>query len=97
MSANARMRPIAHRAAFEAQIPTKVLRQDPSRSPVHHEGSAGKAAMPIPRRLIHRAQDSRRQSADCRSAAAEVEVVPRHKNNVLRAPVACRLDGFVAR
>src|SRR5262249_49096769 len=34
------MRPIAHRTAFEAQIPTEVLRQDPSRSPVHHEGEA---------------------------------------------------------
>src|SRR5262245_15833282 len=31
-------RPLAERAAFEAQIPTEVLRQDRSRSAVHHEG-----------------------------------------------------------
>ena len=42
----------AQRAAVEAQIPTEVLRQDPSRSPVHHEGGAGKAALPIPRRHV---------------------------------------------
>jgi hypothetical protein len=41
----AQTRPIAHRAAFETQIPTEVLRQNPSRSPVHHEGGAGKAAL----------------------------------------------------
>jgi putative tryptophan/tyrosine transport system substrate-binding protein len=35
------------RAAFEAQISTKVLRQDQSRSSVHHEGCAGKAALPV--------------------------------------------------
>jgi hypothetical protein len=33
--------PLAERAAFEAQIPTEVLRQDQSRSAVHHEGGAG--------------------------------------------------------
>src|SRR5258706_196625 len=37
-----RARPVAQRAAFEAQISTKVLRQDQSRSSVHHEGCAGK-------------------------------------------------------
>src|SRR5262249_40324286 len=31
-----RARPVAPRVSFEGQIPTKVLRQDPSRSPVHH-------------------------------------------------------------
>ena len=63
----------SHRAAFEAQIPTEVLRQDPSRSPVHHEGGAGKAALPFPRRAVDRAQDSRRQSQNCRSAATSLE------------------------
>jgi hypothetical protein len=47
-------RPVAQRAAFEAQISTKVLRQDSSWSPVHHEGCAGKAALPVPRRDVHR-------------------------------------------
>src|SRR6266478_1523243 len=42
------MRPVAQRAAFEAQIPTEVLRQDQSRSSVHHEDCAGKAALPVP-------------------------------------------------
>jgi hypothetical protein len=46
VSADARARPIVHRAAFEAQIPTEVLRQDESRRPVHHEGDAGKTALP---------------------------------------------------
>jgi hypothetical protein len=42
-------RGLSHRrAAFEAQIPTEVLRQDQSRSAVHHEGCAGKAALPVP-------------------------------------------------
>src|SRR5260221_6513770 len=49
-----RARPIAQRAAFEAQIPTEVLRQDQSRSSVHHEGCAGKAALPVPRRAVYR-------------------------------------------
>ncbi len=34
MSAAVRARPVAQRAAFEAQIPTEVLRQDQSRSSV---------------------------------------------------------------
>ena len=42
-------RGLSHReAAFEAQISTEVLRQDQSRSSVHHEGCAGKAALPVP-------------------------------------------------
>jgi hypothetical protein len=69
VSADARARPIAHRAAFEAQIPTEVLRQDENRMPVHHEGDAGKTALPIPRRTIDRPQDRGRQSTDCRGAA----------------------------
>src|SRR5262249_42877863 len=55
VSPDARARPVAQGAAFEAQIPTEVLRQNPSRSPVHHEGGAGKAALPIPWRAIDRA------------------------------------------
>ena len=47
MSAAVRARPVAQRAAFEAQISTKVLRQDSSRSPVHHEGAARKAALSL--------------------------------------------------
>ncbi len=54
VSAAVRARPVAQRAAFEAQIPTEVLRQDSSRSPVHHEGSAGKAALSVSRRDVHR-------------------------------------------
>ena len=64
-------------AAFEAQIPTEVLRQNPSRSPVHHEGGAGKAALPIPRRAVDRSQDRGRQSPDSRCAAATLESAPR--------------------
>ena len=54
LSAAVRARPVAQRAAFEAQIPTEVLRQDQSRSAVHHEGSAGKAALSVSRRDVHR-------------------------------------------
>src|SRR6266446_3743149 len=57
--------PVAQRAAFEAQIPTEVLRQDQSRSPVHHEGAARKAALSLPWRTIDRSQDRGRQSPDC--------------------------------
>ena len=55
LSAAVRARPVAERAAFEAQISTKVLRQDQSRSAVYHEGCAGKAALPVPRRAVYRA------------------------------------------
>src|SRR6266478_1643846 len=48
VSQDVRAWPVAQRAAFEAQIPTEVLRQDQSRSSVHHEGCAGKAALPVP-------------------------------------------------
>jgi hypothetical protein len=41
-SQDVRARPVAQRAAFEAQISTKVLRQDSSRSPVHHRVVPGK-------------------------------------------------------
>jgi len=36
VSQDVRAWPVARRAAFEAQIPTKVLRQDPSRGTMHH-------------------------------------------------------------
>ena len=85
MSRDARTRPIAHWTAIEAQIPTEVLRQDPSRSPVHHEGGAGKAALPIPRRAIDRSQDHGRQSPDCWSAATAVDSVPRCEADVLKS------------
>jgi hypothetical protein len=39
---------------LKRHIPTEVLRQDQSRSSVHHEGCAGKAALPVPRRDVHR-------------------------------------------
>jgi hypothetical protein len=42
VSQDARTRPIAHRAAFEPQIPTELLRQNPPRSTLHREGGAGK-------------------------------------------------------
>ena len=64
-------------AGSEAQVPTEVLRQDPSRSTMHHEGGAGKAALPIPRRAIDRSQDRGRQSQNCRSAAPSLEGVSR--------------------
>src|SRR5262249_62032583 len=57
VSPDARARPVAQGAAFEAQIPTEVLRQNPSRSPVHHEGGARKATLPLPWRAIDRSQD----------------------------------------
>ncbi len=79
VSRDARTRPIAHRAAFETQIPTEVLRQNPSRSPVHHEGGAGKAALPIPRRAVDRSQDRGRQSPDSRCATTALESAPRGK------------------
>ena len=69
VSTDARVRPIAQRATFEAQILTEVLRQDESRMPVHHEGDAGKTA-PIPRRAVDLAQDSRRQSQPKHSGVA---------------------------
>jgi hypothetical protein len=44
LSAAVRARPVAQRAAFEAQIPTEVLRQDSSQSAVCREsGAAGSA------------------------------------------------------
>ncbi len=43
----------------------------------------GKAALPIPRRVVDRPQDSRRQSADCRGAAMAVESAPRREADVL--------------
>jgi hypothetical protein len=85
VSRDARTRPIAHWTAIEAQIPTEVLRQDPSRSPVHHEGGAGKAALPIPRRAIDWSQDHGRQSPDCRGAATALESAPRGEREVPKA------------
>src|SRR5260221_11471447 len=67
------MRPVAQRAAFEAQIPTEVLRQDQSRSAVYHEGAARKAAQSLPWRTIDRSQDRGRQSPDRRSTATALE------------------------
>src|SRR5262245_47873935 len=86
VSADARARTIAHRAAFEAQIPTEVRRQDESRSPLHHESDAGKTALSLPWRTIDRSQDRGRQSADCRSTAAAVESVSRGRREILKSP-----------
>jgi hypothetical protein len=58
---------------LESQISTKVLRQDSSRSPVHHEDDAGKTALPVPRRAVDRPQDNRRQSQNCRGTATALE------------------------
>jgi hypothetical protein len=74
-------------AHAEGQEPPEVLREDPSRSPVHHEGGAGKAALPIPRRAINWSQDRGRQGPDCGGAATTVESVPRRETNVLRVAV----------
>ena len=47
---------------------------------MHHESGSGKAALPIPRRLINRPQDRGRKSPDSRGTAATLEGVPsRHK------------------
>jgi hypothetical protein len=73
VSQDARARPLAERAAFEAQIPTEVLRQDQSRSAVHHEGGAGQAAMPIPRRAVYRAQNEGWSRPDSRSITTALE------------------------
>jgi hypothetical protein len=48
VSQDARARPLAERAAFEAQIPTEVLRQDQRRRAVHHEGGADSTAGCLP-------------------------------------------------
>lgn len=76
-----RARAVAQRAAAETQIPTEVLREDPSRSPVHHEGGARKATLPLPWRAIDRSQDRGRQSPHSRDAAATLEGVPLVKAN----------------
>jgi hypothetical protein len=73
VSQAARARPVAQRAAFEAQIQTEVLRQDQSRSCVPHEGCAGKAALPFPRRDVYWAQNKGRSRADSRGTATPLE------------------------
>jgi hypothetical protein len=55
---------------------------------VHHEGGAGKAALPLPRRAIDWSQDRGRKSPDSRGAATTVESVPRRETNVLRVPAS---------
>ena len=87
VSTDARVRPIAQRATFEAQILTEVLRQDESRMPVHHEGDAGKTALSLPWLTIDRSQDPGRESADCRGAAMAVEGVPRRQADVLKEAI----------
>ena len=52
---------------------------------MHHEGGAGKAALPIPRRAVDRSQDRGRQSPDSRCAAATLEGVPCGEREVLAA------------
>jgi hypothetical protein len=72
VSQDVRARPVAQGAAVEAQIPTEVLRQDQSRSSLHHEGGAGKAALPVPRRNVYRAQNRGWSCPDSRNAASTV-------------------------
>ena len=60
-------------AGSEAQVPTEVLRQDPSRSTMHHEGGAGKAALPIPRRDVYRAQNKGWSRPDSGGTATALE------------------------
>jgi hypothetical protein len=76
VSPDARARPVAQGAAFEAQVPPEVRCEDSSRSPVHHEGGARKATLPLPWRAIDRSQDGGRQSPHSRGAAATLEGVP---------------------
>jgi hypothetical protein len=76
VSADARARPVAARAAPEAQIPTEVPRQDPSRSAVHHEGRARQAPVPIPWRKIDRSPNGCWPRQDSRSSATALEGVP---------------------
>jgi len=76
VSADARARPVAQGAAFEAQVPPEVQCEDSSRSPVHHEGGARKATLSLPWRAIDRSQDGGRQSPHSRGAAATLEGVP---------------------
>src|SRR5260370_2193871 len=66
-------RGLSHRGLPLKQISTKVLRQDSSRGPVHHEGCAGKAALPVSRRNVHRAQDEGWSRPDRRSIYTAVE------------------------
>src|SRR5262245_1554339 len=94
VSQDARTRPVAQRAAVEAQIPTEVLCQDPSRSAVHREGGAGEEAMSIPRRNVHRAENRGWPRPDSRSATTEVENVPRRKTERPESPcIGLQLDG----
>jgi hypothetical protein len=87
VSQDVRTWPVAQRAAVKAQIPTEVLRQNPSRRPVHHEGDAGKTALSLPWLTIDRSQDPGRESADCRGAAMAVEGVPRRQADVLKEAI----------
>jgi hypothetical protein len=67
---------------------------------VHHEGGAGEAALPIPRRAVDRSQDRGRQGQNCRSAATSLESAPRGEREVLTAasqrwfPPASGLDAL---
>jgi hypothetical protein len=56
-------------AAFEAHISTEMLRQNPSRSSVHHEGGPRKAALPVPRRDVYRAENGGWSRPDSRTTA----------------------------
>ena len=73
VSADARVRPVGTRAAFEAQIPTEVPRQDPSRSPLHHEGGARKASLPFTRWQVHWPSNGRRSRPHSSSSATALE------------------------
>jgi len=53
--------------------PTEVLRQDPSRSSMHHEGGTAEGALPIPRRDVYRAQNKGWSRPDRRSSATALE------------------------
>jgi hypothetical protein len=48
-------RGLSHRGLpLKRKFRPRWLRQDQSRSSVHHEGCAGKAALPVPRRAVYR-------------------------------------------
>ena len=69
VSTDARVRPIAQRATFEAQILTEVLRQDESRMPVHH-CPCGDTVTPMSSKLLIRFREAMLTRARLRAAGA---------------------------
>src|SRR5258707_9763159 len=70
-------RGLSLRAAFEAQISTKVLRQDQSRSSVHHEGCAGKSGPHVVRYRLRKCPAERQSFFLAGAFASSSNATPR--------------------